>query len=216
MELWQLWTHSLEAALALLAVQLGLSEALCIIALTLIVRAALMPVSLAAAYRQQMNKQALARLQPQLDELKLALKGQHAELARQTMALHRQHGIAMFDRLTLFNLFSQGLFGIGLFQVLRRAVFSSKFLWIANLGRPDLWLTVLVTLLMLLGMALMPGATSDTSLWLVLAIPVVISVVAVAALPSALGLYWATSNGVTVVQALALRGLLARHRPAAA
>ena len=59
MELWTMWTHALEAGIGLIAAQLGLSEALAIIVLTLIARAAMMPVSLASAYRMQINKQAV-------------------------------------------------------------------------------------------------------------------------------------------------------------
>jgi YidC/Oxa1 family membrane protein insertase len=65
---------------------------------------------------------------------------------------------------------------------------------------------------MMLGMALMPGATHDASMLPMLAIAVAVSVFAVAALPSALGIYWATSNAVTVLQTLALRVMLARRR----
>lgn len=215
MELWTLWTHTLDAALALLAANFGLSEALTIILLTLMVRLSLLPVSLTSAYRMQRNKEAMERIKPQLETLRKALQDQPRELATQTLALYREHGIVFMDKLSLLNLVSQSVFGIGIFQSLSRTVFQSKFLWIASLAKPDLWLTVLVTVLMLLGMALMPGATHDTSMLLMLAVPVVVSVVAVAALPSALGIYWATSNAVTLLQTLALRGLLARRRVAA-
>jgi membrane protein insertase Oxa1/YidC/SpoIIIJ len=44
-----------------------------------------------------------------------------------------------------------------------------------------------------------------------------VSVLNTATLPSAIGLYWATSNALTVIQTLALRSLLARkHTPLAA
>lgn len=212
MELWTLWTHTLDTALSLLATHFGLSEALTIIALTLLVRAALFPMSLTSAFRMQRNKEAMERIKPKVAELRETLKDNPRELATRTMALYQENGIVFIDRLSILNLFSQGVFGIGLFQSLSRMVFHSKFLWIANLGKPDLWLTVLVTTLMLLGMALMPGATNDTSMLLMLAVPLVVSAIAVATLPSALGLYWATSNAVTLVQTLVLRGLIARHR----
>ena len=213
MPLWTMWTHLLETALGFLGAHLGLSEAAAIIALTLMARTALMPVSLTAAYKAQKNKEAMERLKPELEKLRERLKDNQAELAAQTMALYRQHGITFMDKVSVLNMGSQGLFGLGIFQVLKRMVFSSRFLWIPNLARPDLALTILVGALMLLGTALMPGATGNASMLLMIGIPVVISVIAVATLPSALGLYWATSNAVTVVQALALRGLLARRRP---
>jgi YidC/Oxa1 family membrane protein insertase len=212
MELWNIWTHLLATTLGSFATHFGFSEAVAIIALTLIARAALMPISLTAAYRMQKNKEALNRIKPALEELRKAFKDNPSELAARTMTLYRQNGIAFVDKVSLLNLGSQGAFGLGVFQVLHRTVFRSKFLWISNLAKPDFVLTVLVGVLMLLGMALMPGAMADTSMLSMLAISVVVSLIAVAALPSALGIYWATSNAVTVVQTLALRGLLARRR----
>jgi YidC/Oxa1 family membrane protein insertase len=216
MELWTLWTHLLEASVGSLATYFGFSEAVAIIVLTLIARLALMPVSLTAAYKMQLNKEAMNRIKPALEELRETFKDKPSELASRTMALYRENGISFLDKVSMLNLGSQGVFGLGVFQALNRMVFNSKFLWISNLAKPDFMLTVLVASLMLLGMLLMPGATADTSMLLMLAISVVISVIAVAALPSALGLYWATSNAVTVVQTIALRGLLARRRYLAA
>lgn len=213
MELWTMWTHLLEAALGFLGAQLGFSEAVSIIVLTLIARGALMPVSLTAAYKAQKSKEAMERIKPALEALRETHQDSPSELAAQTMALYRQNGITFMDKVSVLNMGSQGIFGLGIFQVLKRTVFNSRFLWISNLARPDLALTVLVGALMLLGTALMPGATGSTSMLLMIAVPVVISIIAVAALPSALGLYWATSNAVTVLQTLALRGLLARRRP---
>lgn len=212
MELWTMWTHALEAGVGLIAAQLGLSEAVAIIVLTLIARAAMMPVSLVSAYRMQLNKSAVARLKPALEALRERLKADPAELARQTVALYRENGVQFVDKLSLLNIGSQSVFGLGLFQALNRMSFHTKFLWVPNLAKPDLWLTLLVGALMLLGMTLMPGALHETNMLLMMAVAVIVSVVAIAALPSALGLYWATSNAATVVQTLALRGLMARRQ----
>ena len=213
MELWTTWIDFLQTSMGLLATHFGFSEAVTIIALTLIARLALMPVSLAAAYRMEKNKATLARIKPQLEALREAHQSDSSQLAAQTIQLYRDNGVSFFDRIAVFNLGSQAIFGLGAFQSLNRAAFASKFLWIASLAKPDFFLTVVVGVLMLLSMALMPGAASDTSMLLMLSIPIIVSVVAVAALPSALGIYWATSNAMTVVQALLLRGVLARQRP---
>ncbi len=212
MELWSLWTQQLETAVTFLAAHFGLSQALAIILLTLIARAVMMPLSLTSAYKMQKNKAAIERIKPELEALRKTYKDNATELAKCTMALYRENGITFIDKISLLNIGSQGVFGLGVYQVLSRVAFNSKFLWIANLAKPDFYLTILVGALMLLGMALMPGATADTQMLLMLAIPVVISVVFIAALPSALGIYWATSNAVTVLQTVALRVLLARNR----
>jgi YidC/Oxa1 family membrane protein insertase len=212
MELWNMWTHLLEAAIGSLAMHFGLSEALAIIVFTIIMRAALMPISLTAAVRMQKNKEAVARIKPVIEALRDTCKDNPKELAARTMALYRENGISFFDRVSLFNLGTQTVIGLGLFQTLKRMTFGSRFLWIANLAKPDFALTVLVGAVMLLGMVLMPGSPAETSTMLTLAIPALVSVIAIAALPSALGIYWATSNAMTVVQAIALRGLLVRQR----
>lgn len=215
MELWSLWTQLLEGSLGYLATHFGFSDAVAIIILTLTARALLMPVSLTAAYRMHKNKMAIERIKPRIEELRSTYKDP-SERANRTMALYRENGIKFMDRVSLANIGSQGVFGVGVYQVLSRLPFSSPFLWIANLAKPDLLLTLLVGVLMALGFAFMPGTAADASNMLMLAIPVVISVVAIAALPSALGVYWATSNVVTIIQTLALRVILARQQRVAA
>ncbi len=213
MELWTLWTHLLQASLGYLSIHFGFSEAISIIVITLIARAAMMPISLTAAYRSQKNKVALEQIKPALDQLRNTYKDNPSELVTRTMALYREKGITVTDSVSMLNMGVQGIFGLGVFQCLKRTVFNSRFLWIPNLAKPDLMLTALVGALMLLGMALMPEATANASMLIMVAISVLVSIFAIAALPSALGIYWATSNAVTVVQTIALRGMLARLSP---
>lgn len=210
LELWSMWTQSLVSTLTYFSQHLGLSEAFAIIALTLLARAVLMPISLTAAYRMEVNKQKLNALKPALERIKEKLKDRPQELMAQTMQLHRQHGIRFFDRWMLSNISSQAVFGLGIFQALSKANFASKFLWIPSLAKPDLFLTIAIGVLMYFGMALMPNSGAEMSTMMIV-IPVLIAVVTVAFMPSAIGLYWATSNVATLGQTLALRGLVARH-----
>lgn len=207
-----MWTHLLLDSLNFLSLHLGFSEAVSIITLTVAARLAMMPISLTAAYRAQQNKEALERIKPQLDELREKFKDNPSALAAHTMALHREHGIKFFDKVSALNMGSQGVFGVGIFQALKQAMFNSKFLWVSTLSKPDLVMTMLVAALMLLGSALMPGATGNISMVVMLVASVLVSVFFIATLPSAIGLYWATSNSVTVIQALVLRSLIAKQR----
>jgi len=207
-ELWTSWLSFLSSSLSLLSAQFGLSEAVAIITLTAVARLALMPVSLRAAYQGELSRRALERLKPELLKLRETFKDDRAQLSARTMQLYRDHGINPLGRWGLLNIGSQADFGIGVFQILQKADFTSRFLWIANLAKPDLWLTAVVTVLMLLGMALMPGTSMETPMALLLAIPLVIAVIAIATMPSAIGIYWATSNVFSVVQAVILRVIL--------
>ena len=208
MEVWNLWTGLITYLIDYLSLNLGLSEALAIILFTLLARLALMPVSLVSSYRMCRNRLTLQRLQPAVEALKEQYPDDLAERSRQTMALYKKHGVKMLDKTTVLNMASQTVLGIGVFQALGNMLSSSRFLWIANIAKPDIALTLLVSIAMVAGMLTMPGAT-DQSYWLLL-IPVAITAFVLISMPSALALYWATSNVVSIGQNLALQGYVSR------
>ncbi len=210
MDLWALWTNVFTVSISMLTSHLGISEALSIMLLTLCVRAAMMPLALASAHQMHKNKLAMAALKPMQTKLSERHKSNPAELMKQTMALYREHGISFFTKAMLGNMASRSVFGIGFFHALSSMSFTSKFLWLASLAKPNFVLNILVGVLMFLGLILMPGATSDTSSMLILMIPVIVSVIALSTLPAAIGVYWASSNAATIVQALLLRGIIKR------
>ncbi len=210
MAIWHLWIHAIANVLSLATNQFGISEAIAIIAVTLAARLAMFPLSFASAYKAQGNKISMMRIKPQIEQLRERLKDDPAELARQTMALYRDNGIRFFDKTTVSNMGMQSIVGLGFFQALKSISFNSKFLWIANIGKADIFLSIIVGILMFASMSLMPGTAEQTSL-LFLLIPVLISVFALISFPSAIGLYWATSNLVTVIQTLVLRRMMSRQ-----
>lgn len=212
MELWALWTSALAEGMQYLSGHFGMSEAMAIILLTLIARTAMAPLSLAAAYRAQKNRVAMARIQPALSRLRKRFKDKPQELAARTLALHRESGIRFFGKLPLFNIGAQSVFGLGLYQALRRLALHSKFLWITNLAKPDVLLAILAGCFMCASMLLMPGNENHAFMALIV-VPVVVSVISLALAPSALGIYWATSNLFSAVHGLVLRGLVHKYPP---
>lgn len=211
MGIWHDWTALLAHALEQITSQFGVTEAMAIILLTFMVRAVLMPITLTSAVRMEANKQKMKLLKPELDALKLHYKDDPKKLANETLEFYRQHKIRLLDRLAIASVGTQSVFGMGLFQALNRAAFSSKFLWIGNLGKPDLLLTLLVGAIMLLGMALAPGAFHEPNMLVIMGVAVVVTAVGTLALPSAVGIYWATSNVASIVQTLLLRVVVRRR-----
>lgn len=90
-------------------------------------------------------------------------------------------------------------------------VFNSKFMWIADIAKPDALLAVIVGSLTFITMWMMPGAAEQTSLVIFL-IPALISMFILAGFPSAIGIYWATSNAVTMCQTLALHLVIKQRK----
>ena len=212
MTYWHLWTSFLTDSVFFIASHVGVSEAIAIVLLTAIIRSALMPLSLTVQWRLELNRQKLRRLQSELAALRSRLVHDKRALGAATMALYRANGVRLVDRWLLANLGSQVGVGLGMYQAIGQSALSSGFLWIASLAKPDAWITALVAALMLLGMAIAPGAFADSSAVVMFVVASVIAVVAVAAMPSAFGVYWATSNVATLVQNVLLRVLLARRR----
>lgn len=207
MEIWHSWTALLTDTLNLIASQLGVHQAVAIIVMTLLARLALMPISLTSAVRMEASKRKMKLLKPELEGLKELHKDDRAKLSSETMRLYRERGVTLMDSMTFANFATQGVLGIGLFQVLGKASITSKFLWITNLAKPDVWLSVLIVALMLLSMALMPGATSDTTQLITMVVSVAAIGLMIFAVPSTVGIYWATSSVVTLVQTLMLRAI---------
>jgi YidC/Oxa1 family membrane protein insertase len=210
MDVWTLWTDGLANALEFLSTYSGLSQAWAIVILTIAARLAMMPVSIGAALRAGRNRERLEALKPELTTLRNRLKDDPRALTERTMALYRQHGIRFLDRLTFANLVGQSAFGLGMFRVLRKIKLAASFLWISDIAKPDLILALVTGTLMLLAMTLAPVSHQQMSLVIIM-IPVAISVISMITFPSAIGLYWASSNLVSVTQTLVVRHIIARQ-----
>jgi YidC/Oxa1 family membrane protein insertase len=215
MDVWTIWTDGLANALQFLSAHSGLSQAWAIAILTIAARLAIMPVSISATLRAGRNRERVEALKPELTALRNRLKDDPRALAEQTMALYRRNGIRFLDRLTVANLVGQTAFGLGMFRMLRQAKLTASFLWIPDIAKPDLILAVVTGTLMVLTMTLAPGSHQQMSLVMIM-IPVAISVLSIMTFPSAIGLYWASSNFVSLTQTLVVRHFIARQRKRAA
>jgi YidC/Oxa1 family membrane protein insertase len=214
MEFWTLWTHWIAASIFYLSAHFSITEATAIIAFTLLARFILMPVSVPAAYKAYQNKRLMEKVKPRIELLKEQFRDDPQELARRTMEIYRESGITFLDRITTLNIGTQGILGVGLYQALGGMALASKFMWIANIAKPDLALSIIVGIITFLSMSLMPGMADQHST-LILIIPALVSFFFLVSAPSAIGIYWAASNSMTVVQTIVLRLVILRRERAA-
>jgi len=204
MEIWSTWLQLLATIVNYLSINVGLADGLAIIVFTLSVRIICLPLSIKAALQSHRNRIGLAALQPELELLKNRFADDPAALTKKTLALYKERGIRFFDRTALANMSIQGVFGISMLQTLRYLGLKSSFLWIANLAKPDIALTVVVAGLTFFTMLLTPGTSEHTNLLLYF-IPAFVSAFILVNFPSALAVYWMTSNVVTLTQQLLVR-----------
>jgi len=168
MELWSAWLGLIADSISFLSASTGMSSACAVIAFTLLARALLLPISYRTAYCGYKNKAAIVRARPEIERLKKLHGNDGAALAQATMALYKKRGIRFFNKTFFVNIGAQSVLGLGTFQALKSSLLSAKFLWIADIAKPDVILSFVVGLLTYACMLLMPGTVEQSSLLLFL------------------------------------------------
>jgi len=209
MALWMHWLNVLDSFLAFLSSQVGLGEGLAIVALTFLVRTALLPISWPNAYRGCIRQKTLARLQPELRRLKEKFGEQPEIYAEQLMALYRKNGISMADGRAIVGALAQTPVLFGLYQTLRKGA-RGRFLWVKDLSRPDVGLAILAGLTTMLLMSVNPDLPEQMRLMLLI-VPSILAVVVALKVASALSLYWTASNCYSAVQTAVLHHTVAKR-----
>jgi len=176
-----------------------------ILALSLGIRIALLPLTIMLARRAQRNQEKMRALQTEIDQLKKRFEKQPECLFEEMLKLYRKHDCSPFDVPTLVGTFVQlPIFGI-LYGGIRSSLGSSStFLWIKSLAAPDFLLTLVILTFTAVSTHLMPSASEPMKSTLI-AIQVVVTFIIVWKLAAGLGLYWASSGLVGLFQTLWIR-----------
>jgi YidC/Oxa1 family membrane protein insertase len=205
MDLWTSFVDLLMGGLFALSQIYAGNMGLAIITLSLMVRLTLMPLSLKLAQRSMARQALLKRLQPELERLRARYRKDPERLARETKKLYQRYGVRPVEGLSILGGLIQAPILIGLFTAIKRGLGSGgPFLWIADISKPDLWLTLLVAALTYVANAINPNLPEQARTLMIL-LPTVLTLVFLWQLAAGLGLYWATSNIVTIFQVLILR-----------
>jgi YidC/Oxa1 family membrane protein insertase len=176
-----------------------------ILTFSLMVRFALLPISLKLAYRSSLRQLKMKALQPELDLLKKRYEGKPQQLSEATLKLYKEHNIKLLDAQGLFGSLLQAPIFMGLFSAIGRGVGTGKqFFWIKDLAQSDSLLLLIVTAFTYIVSILNPNLSAQSKT-LTVWIPVILTVIFLWRMSAAIGLYWAASNAVGAVQAVALR-----------
>jgi YidC/Oxa1 family membrane protein insertase len=203
--LWNSFVALIAQALDGLAHSLNGSYGMAVIALALMVRLALLPWTLRAAEHAWRQRQAMTALKPKLEQLAKRHADDPMAHAAAMRTLYREHGVGTGMGGGLLTAIVQAPLGLGVYSAIRQGLTGAgAFLWIPKLARPDLWLAALVAALSYAAILLNPAMSAQTKTLLQL-LPVFISFFMVWHLAAGLGLYWAASSGVNVLQSALLR-----------
>jgi YidC/Oxa1 family membrane protein insertase len=210
MTLWNLWLDALRSLLDLLSSEAGMGLGLAIVAATILLRLAVLPVSWSVAYRNCLRQKKMARVQPALQRLKERYAKQPDVYMRKMSALYRKHNLVFIDVKSLLGAVVQMPVLLGMFQVLRNVGDGVRFLWVSNLLKPDLLLALIAGATTALMMMVNPDIPEQMRLFMMV-VPSVIALVAAFNFCSALAIYWATANGFSAAQTVALHFVVNRR-----
>lgn len=209
MILWHDWLAAIRQVLAFFAYDMRLGMGLGIILFTLTVRCAFLPITWSSTFRADIRRRKLKALEPAIAALKKRLNADPQRCAHEMMSLYRREGVTLFDKTGLVGALLQLPLFLALYQVLRAIRGAGRFLWVANLSRPDFWLAMIAGAATMALMAMNPDLPEHVRILLIL-IPAVFTVLAALKVSAALSLYWTTTNAFSGAQAIALRAVAAR------
>lgn len=146
--MWAALVDLIRVAIFAAAHVCGGSLGAAIVAVSVVVRVALLPLTLRLARQAREQQARIAALKPKMDALQRRHAGDPARLAREVRALHAANGIRLFTPRGLVGFLVQAPLLGGLFAAVRGGLGArTRFLWIADLSRPDALLVGVVALL---------------------------------------------------------------------
>lgn len=205
MDLWNEAVEVLQATMFLYSQATGGSLGMGIVVVSLAVRMVMLPITLRVARLTAAHQTVLRKLQPELDVIRERYASEPERVVRETRRLFAREGASFFPTSSIVGTVLQVPILLLLFSAVRRvAEVGGRFLWIRDIARPDIGLTVLVTALTGISVAVGAGSTEHGRM-LLLAVPVVITFVALSQMGAGVGLYWGASGTVSIVQAALVR-----------
>lgn len=210
--IWVIFVGYLQAGLYVFSDLYGGNMSLAIITLSAILRLALMPLTMWIAIRSRQKQAILKTLKPKLDQLKKRYANNPEKLSQKTMELYKKHGIKVIDGAGLLGTFIQLPIFAGIFSAIKQSIGNSgSFLWIPNISQPNIILSILVAALALAS-SLLSNQNQEQGGVMAVFLPAALTLFFVWRMSAGLGLYWATSSLVGIVQAGILRRKFAKSK----
>ena len=198
----------------------GLSWGMSIIALTVVTRALLIPLT----YKQLKGMRAMQALQPQIKELQEKYKNDKQRMQQEMMRFYKENKVNPFA--SCIPLIAQLPVFITLFYTLRHelppdmgcpaaghcAAYGGEFLFIHDLTGKATGAELIVLLVLYVGTQLASGffmsATADKSQRMMMFVLPLVFVPFILSFPAGLILYWITTNFWTIGQGLVMKKVI--------
>ena len=177
-----------------------------VLAVSIVARIALLPVTLRIARKALEHQRRLAALAPEREVLKRRFAKDPLRLAEEVAALHQRHGIGPVPEGMLRNIAIQLPINAALYQAIARGLGRSSWAWVADLTKPDIALAGVAAVVAGIAAGVAPNSSRSA-----LIVSTLLTFAIAWRLSAGLGLYWLGSNAVGVGQSLILRRSISRE-----
>ncbi len=213
MPIWLAFVDVIRTLLLSLAHTAGGSVGAGIFALSVLMRLVMLPLAIKAALRARESSEKLRALEPELKRLRERHASDPKQLWAETRALRQQHNIQMMPGIAQINMLVQAPLGFAVYKVVVEGVArAGRFLWVADLARPDVFITGIAASVASLAVLLAPANGGGANNKVNALVMGVITVVIAWRLAAGVGLYWVGSSVVGVAQSLIVRRIVRRAR----
>jgi len=183
-----------------------------IISFSLLARLLLLPLTVPLAVRAREHARRIRAIRPELERVQAKWKGEDPErMAKETLAVYKRHGVKPVDSGLIKGSLVQTPVFIGLFRAVQDALSSisspQAFLWVKDLARPDIGVSLLAAALV--GAGSMAASTDGQPRW-ALVVPGVMTFAMAMFLSSGFALYLGSSGLVSTLQGLLVQRAEAR------
>jgi YidC/Oxa1 family membrane protein insertase len=162
--MWEAVVELVRFAIVSIAQAFGGSVGTAVLLVSFGLRLALLPLTLRVARQARAQQERLAALKPQVERLRKRHAQDPSVLWRETQDLYRANEIRFFTPIGFFALLLQMPLFAALFSATRRGLGTKvRFLWVAELARPDAILTLVVSVLTAAVMSSAVATSSNSS-----------------------------------------------------
>jgi len=182
-----------------------------ILIVTVLARIAMFPLMIRVARASARHQDRVRAIQPELDAVKARFKNDSVQAAVETRKIFTREGIPMVPLAGVLGGLAPAPVLLALYAAVRQcAAVGGRFLWIADINRPDRLLAVLVGAIGV-GIASFAPVPEGQSRILVAFLPALVTTIVLWKMAAGIGLYWGVSSAIGGVQTLiATRGVIRR------
>ncbi len=176
-----------------------------ILAFSIVVRIVMFPFTLRIARTMKAHQQAMEKLRPQLERIRKRFRKQPERIAEESHRLFQENDISPIPYAGCLGGLAQIPLFLAVYSAVRQAVVAGgRFLWIGNIARPDILLTIVVTALTYASITHSASGLTQQGKPIVILLPVIATLFILAKTSAGIGLYWGVSAAASLIQSMVL------------